>query len=105
MIFFETAGQARGFLLLLCAGLTAGALYDVMGLIRRGLPRWAQAPLDLIWCALAAAACLLALALGGEKRVRLYALLGLCCGGGIYCLGIRALIRWLAKGWRRLSAS
>ena len=93
MIFFETAGQARGFLLLVCAGFLAGALYDLLGLVRRPLPRWAQPIPDVLWCGLTAAACLMALALGGERRVRLYALLGLCCGGGMYCLGVRALLR------------
>lgn len=97
MIFFETAGQARGFLLLLCAGFLAGALYDVLGLLRRPLPRWMQPPLDFLWCALTAAACMLALALGGERQVRLYALLGLVCGGGLYCLGLRALLRCVAR--------
>ena len=97
MIFFETAGQARGFLLLLCAGLLSGAMYDLIGLLRHPLPRWLRPPLDLLWCALTAAACLLALALGGERRVRLYALLGLLCGGGIYCLGVRALLQSIAR--------
>ncbi len=101
MIFFETAGQARGFLLLLCAGLISGALYDLIGLIRRRLPRWLQPLPDFFWCLLTAAACLLALALGGERRVRLYALLGLCCGGGIYCLGIRALLQGFLRALRK----
>ncbi len=97
MIFFETAGQARAFLLLACAGLISGALYDLLRLIRRFPPRWTQPLLDFLWCALTAAACLLALALGGESRVRLYALLGLFCGGGVYCLGLRALARGIER--------
>ena len=101
MIFFETAGQARGFLLLLCAGLLSGALYDLISLLRRPLPRWLRPPLDLLWCALTAAACLLALALSGERRVRLYALLGLMCGGALYCLGLRAALRGMARIVRR----
>ena len=101
MIFFETAGQARGFLLLVCAGLISGALYDLTGLIRRRLPRWMQPLPDLLWCVFVAAACLMALALGGERRVRLYALLGLCCGGGMYCLGIRALLQGINRALRK----
>ena len=101
MIFFETAGQARGFLLLLCAGLISGALYDLTGLIRRRLPRFFRPLPDFLWCVLTAAACLTALALGGERRVRLYALLGLCCGGGVYCLGIRALILGIVRALRK----
>ena len=98
MIFFETAGQARGFLLLLCAGLAVGAAYDLLSLARRRAPRWGAALLDALWCLLAAAACTLALALNGEGRLRLYALLGLACGAGLYALGLRAVLRGVG-GW------
>ena len=101
MIFFETSGQARGFLLLLAAGLAAGAGYDLIGLARRRVPRWAGALLDGLWCLLAAAACALALALSGEARLRLYALLGLACGGLLHALGLRALLRALGGMLRR----
>ena len=101
MIFFETAAQTRIFLLLLYAGFGAAALYDAVRLARRHLPRWTWPPLDVLWCMLTAAACAAALAAGGESRARLYALLGLCCGGGIYCLGLRSLLlglhRWIKK--------
>ena len=97
MIFFETAGQARGFLLLLAAGLLAGAAYDLLGLAGRLLPRWARPLMDGLWCLLAAADCTLALALGGERRVRLYALLGLACGWLLYAWGVRAALRGLAR--------
>ena len=94
MIFFETAGQARGFLLLLYAGFFSGALYDLLRLPRRRLPRPFRPLPDLAWALLTAAACALALAAGGETKARLYALLGLCCGGLIYCLGLRAALGW-----------
>ena len=94
MIFFETAGQARGFLLLLYAGFFSGALYDLLRLPRRRLPRPLRPLPDLAWALLTAAACALALAAGGETKARLYALLGLCCGGLIYCLGLRAALGW-----------
>ena len=101
MTFFETVGQARVFLLLLYAGFLSGALYDGARGLRRGLPKFLRFLPDMIWCLLTAAACALALAAGGEGRVRLYALLGLCCGAGIYCLGIRRaglyLLRFLKK--------
>ena len=101
MIFFETAGQARGFLLLMAAGLLAGAAYDLLGLAGRLLPRWARPQMDGLWCLLAAAACALALALGGEARLRLYALLGLACGGLLHALGLRALLRAFGGMLRR----
>lgn len=101
MTFFETAGQARCFLLLLYAGFASGALYDILRLPRRGLPRWLGAALDVVWCLLTAAACALSLAVGGEGKARLYALLGLCCGAALYSLGIRAAVLGVAHGWKR----
>lgn len=102
MSFFETAGQARGFLLLLYAGFGAAAAYDGFSLLRAFGPRWLRPLWDALWCLLAGACCALALALGGENRVRAYALLGLCCGAIIYCFGIRTVIqaagRRLKKG-------
>ncbi|MBR6184768.1 MAG: hypothetical protein IKQ41_00730 [Clostridia bacterium] len=96
MIFYETRGQAESFLLLLYAGFAAGALYDLLHIPHRRLPKCLGAALDILWCLFAAIACGLALSLGGEGRVRLYALLGLLCGGGVYCLGVRALILGIA---------
>ena len=98
MTFFETAGQSFAFLLLLYAGMAAGVLYDVFAVLRHRLPMFAGGVLDVVWCLLATALCGLGLALGGEGRVRLFALLGLCCGGGIYCLGVRRAINALARG-------
>ena len=42
----------------------------------------------------------LALGLGGEGTARLYALLGLCCGAAVYCLGPRAAWKTI-KTWGR----
>ena len=97
MIFYETRGQAEVFLLLVYAGFLSALLYDLLRLPRRYLPRWLSPALDILWCLLAALACALALSFGGEGRARLYALLGLLCGGGVYCLGVRALI---VGAWR-----
>ena len=97
MIFFETAAQASAFLLLLYAGFAAGLLYDLLGVPRRLLPPWAALPLDVLWCLAAGAACAAALALGGESRARLFALLGLASGAGIYCLGVRALFQFILR--------
>ena len=93
MIFFETAGQARTFLLLLYAGFGAGLFYDALALVCRRFPAWARAGADVLWCLLTTCACAFALAVGGERAARLYALLGLCCGGLLYGLGLRRLLQ------------
>ena len=97
MIFYETAGQPRGLLLLLYAGACAGALYDVLrGLGRHG-PGWLSGTADFIWCLLSAGLCFLALAMAGENRMRLYALAGLAGGALLYALGIRRVLRGLGR--------
>ena len=97
MIFFETAGQLKGFLRLLYGGAALGAAYDIFSLLRRHGPRWLGDLMDLIWCVLGALLCFGALAASGESRVRLYAFLGLLLGGGLYALGIRRVIRGTAE--------
>ena len=97
MIFYETRGQAEAFLLLLYAGFASAALYDLLRFPRRYLPKALAPALDLLWCLFAGAACALALSFGGEGRARLYALLGFLCGGGLYALGVRALILGIAR--------
>ena len=102
MTFFESAGQPTAFLLLLAAGFSTAVLYDGLRLMRRRTPRWMQAALDAAWCLAAAVSCLTALAVSGERQLRLYALLGLACGAGLYCLGLRMLLRAAWRGLRRL---
>ena len=97
MIFYETRGQAAAFLLLLHAGIISAVFYDVFSCLGRRAPAWVCAVLDICWALLSAALCALALSLGGENHLRLYALLGLCCGAGIYSLGVRALILSFVK--------
>lgn len=109
MIFFETANQARVFLLLLAAGMGAGLLYDLASPLRRRARPFPAALLDAVWCLLSGMLCALALAAGGESTLRLFALLGLLCGGGIYCLGVRRVLRGMigllsAKGRKRGAA-
>ncbi len=101
MIFFETAGQARCFLLLCGAGFFAAALYDGFRFLRSRCQGWLGAAWDLLWCLCVCLCCALALGLGGERAVRLYALLGLCCGAAVYCLGLRAACAALLKWGRR----
>ena len=101
MIFYETAGQGRLFVLLLCAGFFSGLLYDLLSLLRRRIPRAAWVIPDFLWALLTAGACGAALILGGEGTARLYALLGLLGGGGLYCLGLRAVIRSLRDAFQK----
>ena len=103
MTFFETAGQARCFLLLWGAGFLAAVLYDCFRFLRSRSPRWLGAVWDLLWCLCLCACCALALGLGGERALRLYALLGLSCGGAVYCLGPRAACAAVRKWGRRKS--
>ena len=101
MIFFETAGQTRTFLLLLYAGFGAGLLYDLLIWPRRFLPRFCAPILDALWCLLTGGMAALALAAGGEHSARLFALLGLACGAAVYALGIRALVRGALRLFKR----
>ncbi|MBR4429009.1 MAG: hypothetical protein IKS78_06600 [Clostridia bacterium] len=101
MTFFETAGQARCFLLLWGAGFLAAVLYDGFRFLRSRCPRWLGPVLDFIWGLCLCAGCALALAAGGERALRLYALLGLCCGAAVYCLGPRAACAAAMKWGRR----
>lgn len=100
MIFFETAGQGKTFLLLLYAGFGAGLLYDLLMLPRRFLPCFCGLILDAFWCVATGAVIAVALAAGGEHRVRLYAFLGLIGGAAVYAFGIRSLICGIVR-WRK----
>ena len=102
MIFFETANQCRVFLLLLYAGFFSALLYDLLRPLRGVLPRLLRFLPDVVWGLLTAASCALALAIGGENQARLYALLGLCCGAGIYCLGVRTAFLFIAQLLKKL---
>ena len=97
MTFFEASVQSGVFLLLLYAGAAAGILYDLLSLLRRRLPRLLSPLPDLLWCLLCAGLCVCALARGGEGSLRLYAMLGMACGAGIYILGLRRAAAWLLK--------
>lgn len=100
MTFFETSGQAAIFLMLLYAGAASAITYDLIAPARRRAARPLALALDAVWCVMTAGLCFFALALGGEGKLRLYALLGLCCGAGIYALGVRGLIRGAARLWK-----
>lgn len=101
MTFFETALQPTAFLLLAAAGFLIGIAFDLGAAAEKRLPPRLQPVLDVLWCLAAAAACALALAVTGETQLRLYALLGLCCGAGMYCLGVRAAALAAIRFFRR----
>lgn len=103
MIFFETSIQGKIFLLLLYAGAVSGGIYDLMAFFRRRAPHPAAILLDIVWCVLTAGLCFFALTMGGEKEMRAYALLGLCCGAGIYSMGVRRMMLWAIRRLRKLA--
>lgn len=73
-------------------GLGLGLVYDGLGLLRKiGKKRWAIVT-DLLFFLLAGASLTLALVITGQDELRIYALLGLVCGGLVYLLGLRRLI-------------
>lgn len=102
MTFFESSLQSGAFLMLLYAGAAAGLLYDLFSLLQRQLPRFLSPLPDVLWCLMCAGLCVCALALGGEGRLRLYALLGMACGAGLYALGVRQAAAWLLGLGKRL---
>ncbi len=90
--FFETQSQAWIFLGMVYLGLGLGLIYDGLGLLRRsGKKGWAVVT-DLFFFLLAGASLTLALVITGQDELRIYALLGLVCGGVVYLLGLRRLI-------------
>ncbi len=94
--FFETNSQAWVFLGMVYLGLALGLIYDGFGFLRRtGKKGWSVVT-DLAFFLLAGTALTLALVLTGQEGLRLYALLGLVCGGIVYLLGLRRLISGVA---------
>lgn len=97
MSFHETAGQWRTLLLLLYAGILSGLLMDGSTLLRRVLPAPLRFLPDVLWCVLTAGLCFLALLLGRESAVRLFAFPALLLGGALYALGLRRLWKSLYR--------
>ena len=95
--FFETHIQAWVFLGMVYLGLGLGLVYDGLGLVRRSGKKGWTVGTDLLFFILAGAALTLALVITGQEGLRLYALLGLACGGIIYLLGLRRLIAGVAS--------
>ncbi len=94
--FFETQSQAWVFLGMVYLGLGLGLIYDGLRLLRRPGKKIRVIGADLLFFLLAGAALTLALVVTGQEGLRLYALLGLICGGMIYLLGLRRLLLGVA---------
>ncbi len=71
-------------------GLGVGFIYDILRFTRwtMNASRALTALLDLLFCALALAAVLFFFIISGEKGLRVYVVLGLCCGVLLYVVGI-----------------
>ena len=99
--FFETNSQAWVFLGMVYLGLALGILYDGLSPLRRSGKKGLTACTDLIFFLLAGAALTLALVVTGQDGLRLYALLGLLCGGILYLMGLRRLLLGVAAFFRK----
>lgn len=94
--FFETRNQSFVFLGMVYVGLGLGLVYDVLHLAPRREKRGLTAVADLLFFLLAGLGLTLALVVTGQEGLRLYALLGLTCGGIVYLLGVRRLLKGIA---------
>lgn len=96
---FEATRQGGVFLTMVYAGLLCGVLYDVLRVLRRitGAGRLWSAAADMAFWTAAAAVCALALMRVLRGPVRLYALLGACCGMCLYLLGVSELLYGAAQ--------
>ena len=89
--------QLSALLWALAFGLLCGAWYDFLRALRlKGKKRWVESLLDILFCLSCTAGCLsFALRLGGE--LRLFVLLGVGLGAGVYFLLVRG---WMQPIWR-----
>lgn len=95
-LFFETAGQAGCFLIMLPIGFAAAACLDAGAAAGRLRPA-----LDVLVLLLAGVALLLAVVLLRENAVRAYHLLGLLTGAVLYVCGVGRAIRLMGARRRR----
>lgn len=79
-LFTGTPLQPVAFLWCLAAGGGTGVLFCMLQALRSRFPRFLRPLADAVLGCCAAGLCVLALALGGEERLRWYALLGMTLG-------------------------
>ena len=109
---YNAAVKVDGFVFIPCNSLASAASTYVAQNVGAAKPERVKAGVRdtiLLSAALCAALCLAALSLGGENQLRLYALLGMVCGAGIYCLGVRriglGILQWLKKAFGKKRGS
>ena len=95
------AEQGRAFLAMALCGMLLGALYDALGMLRRG--RLLTAAADLLFGPLAALGVIAAALVLRCDAFRLYTLLGVAAGFALYQLTIGALARLLGRKFANLS--
>ena len=101
MTEFDARAQAATCLYLFISGVLAAALYDLLTPLRRR-SRLLCGVSDLLFCALAAAACAVSLAAGGADSARPYAFVVLFLGLFFWRAAIRRPFLWfLGKKGRK----
>lgn len=90
-LFFETAQQAGGFLVMVPVGLFLAMLTDLTGNCRKSRPL-CDVFVMLIGCAILG----WLLIVTGDERIRLYHLLAVLTGAVLYMTGLRRIFRCLS---------
>lgn len=93
--------QARAFLAMALCGALLGAVYDVLGVLRHG--RLLTAAADLLFGLLAALGVIAAALALRCDAYRLYTLLGVCAGFGLYQCSIGTFVRFLKGKIRNMA--
>lgn len=93
--------QARAFLTMALCGALLGAVYDTMGVLRRG--KLLTAAADLLFGPLAALGVIATALVLSCDAYRLYTLLGVCAGFALYHCSIGTIVRFLKGKIRRLA--
>lgn len=94
-VLFAAAGQRRTFLLMGLLGAALALLIHLSGSLHR-VSRPLGMAADLL-TAVGFALCGAWILLASGEGLRLYGLLGLCIGGGLYLGGVAPIVNWLAK--------
>lgn len=103
-MLFSTIGQGSVFLWMLLAGMIIGLLYDFFRLLRCLLRAGAVLTLllDVLWGACAGAVLAAMLVIANRGQMRLYVLLAVLSGAGLYWAAASRPALLLANGLRRL---
>ncbi|MGN0773412.1 MAG: spore cortex biosynthesis protein YabQ [Candidatus Ventricola sp.] len=93
--------QARAFLAMALCGALLGAVYDALGVLRRG--RLLTAAADLLFGVLAALGVIATALTLRCEAYRLYTLLGVSAGFALYQCSLGTIVRFLKAKLRKLS--